>query len=215
MSDLARFIEHTLLKADATRAEITQLCEEARQHGFAGVCVNGANVPLAAALLAGTKTQLVAVVGFPLGAGSTASKAFETRDAVREGATEIDMVINLGALKSREFQTVQDDIAHVVAAASPAPVKVIIETSRLTEEEKVTACRLAVNAGAAYVKTSTGFNGGGATAEDVALMRATVGPTVGVKASGGVRTAADARRMIAAGATRLGTSASVSIVTSE
>lgn len=214
-TSLARVIEHTLLRPDATRAEIVRLCEEARQHAFVGVCVNGAYVRFAADLLKGADTRLVAVVGFPLGAMATAAKAFETREAVREGATEIDMVINLGALKGQDYTTVFDDIAQVVAAAGPAPVKVILETAQLTTEQKIIGCALTKAAGAAFVKTSTGFNGTGATAEDVALMRQVVGPTFGVKASGGIRTTADARKMIAAGATRLGTSASIAIVAGE
>jgi len=213
-AELARYIDHTLLKPEATREDVARVCEEARLHGFATVCVNGSNVALAAAALTGSTTHPIAVVGFPLGASTTASKAFEAREAVQAGAAEIDMVINLGALKSRAYDLVSHDIAQVVAASAPAPVKVILETAQLTMEEKVTACQLAKAAGAAFVKTSTGINGAGATVEDVALMRRTVGPDLGVKASGGIRTADDARRMLAAGANRLGTSGSVAIVTS-
>jgi deoxyribose-phosphate aldolase len=210
--ELARMIDHTLLRADATHADIAALCDEARQHHFASVCVNGHWVPLCAARLAGSDVVVCTVVGFPLGATAAAAKALEAREAVRHGAGEIDMVLNIGALKSRDYQTVFDDIAGVVDASAPARVKVILETSALDRDEKVIACSLAKAAGAAFVKTSTGFGKSGATADDVALMRAVVGPELGVKASGGVRTAADAAKMIAAGANRLGTSAGVAIV---
>lgn len=212
-SDIAPLIDHTLLKPDAGREELRKLCDEARQYGFATVCVNPVNVRFCAAQLEGSSAEAIAVVGFPLGAGTANAKAYETREAVRNGAAEIDMVINVGALKSRDYTTVLEDIMAVVAAASPRPVKVIIETSLLDHDQKVVACALSKVAGAAYVKTSTGFGGGGATAEDVALMRAVVGPEMGVKASGGMRTESDARRMIEAGATRIGASASVAIVT--
>jgi deoxyribose-phosphate aldolase len=210
--ELARMIDHTLLRPDATHDDIVALCDEARQHHFASVCVNGHWVPLCAARLAGSDVMVCTVVGFPLGAASAAAKALEAREAVRHGAAEVDMVLNVGALKSRDYQTVFDDIAGVVDASAPAKVKVILETSALGRDEKVIACCLAKAAGAAFVKTSTGFGKGGATADDVALMRAVVGPELGVKASGGVRTAADAAAMIAAGADRLGTSAGVAIV---
>jgi deoxyribose-phosphate aldolase len=210
--ELARMIDHTLLRPDATHDDIVALCDEARQHHFASVCVNGHWVPLCAARLAGSDVMVCTVVGFPLGAASAAAKALEAREAVRHGAAEVDMVLNVGALKSRDYQTVFDDIAGVVDASAPAKVKVILETSALERDEKVIACCLAKAAGAAFVKTSTGFGKGGATADDVALMRAVVGPELGVKASGGVRTAADAAKMIAAGADRLGTSAGVAIV---
>lgn len=213
--DLAGYIDHTLLKPDATHDEIVKLCEEARQHEFATVCVNAGNVALAARLLAGSNTMAIAVVGFPLGATTPSTKAFEAREAVRAGAGEIDMVINIGALKSKDYRLVGEDIAAVVKASAPAPVKVILETSELTQEEKIIACALSKAAGAAFVKTSTGFSKGGATAEDIALMRRIVGPDLGVKASGGVRSEEDARRMIAAGADRLGASASVAIVTGQ
>jgi len=210
---LARSIDHTLLKPTSTRADIVRVCEEAAQHSFASVCVNSTWIGLAAQLLRGTPVMPICVVGFPLGAASTDSKAFETRRAIADGAAEIDMVINIGWLKGGDHDAVFDDIKAVVDAAQGKPVKVILETSMLEREEKIAGCVLSRAAGAAFVKTSTGFGGGGATAEDIALMRAVVGPDMGVKASGGVRTAADARKMLAAGATRLGASASVAIVT--
>lgn len=212
-SDVARTIDHTLLKPEATADDVRKICDEARQYSFASVCVNAAFVPLARSLLAGTTVKTVAVVGFPLGATLPAAKAYEACEAVRSGADEIDMVINIGALKGGDYQLVVDDIRAVVEASRPAPVKVIIETSKLEDEEKVAACTLSKVAGAAFVKTSTGFGGGGATAADVALMRRVVGAALGVKASGGVRTREDADAMIAAGATRIGASASVAIVT--
>ena len=211
--DLAQYIDHTLLKADATRDELIKLCDEARKWGFATVCVNSSNVALAKRLLDGCPTRPIAVVGFPLGAATTGAKVFETREAVRAGAAEIDMVINIGALKSKDYALVEQDIRSVVEAARPAPVKVILETGSLTRDEKVIACALAKAACAAFVKTSTGFGPGGATVEDIALMRSIVGGVMGVKASGGVRTTADAEKMVAAGATRIGASASVGIVT--
>jgi deoxyribose-phosphate aldolase len=211
--DLAPYIDHTLLKADATRAEIIKLCDEARKYGFATVCVNSSNVGLAARLVEGSASKAIAVVGFPLGAGTTGAKVFETRESVRAGAAEIDMVINIGQLKARNYGFVECDIRAVVEAAKPRPVKVILETGALTRDEKIIGCALSKAAGAAFVKTSTGFGPGGATAEDVALMRSIVGDDVGVKASGGVRTTADAQRMVEAGANRLGASASVAIVT--
>ena len=212
-SDIAPLIDHTLLKPDATKDQLKQLCMEARKHGFATVCVNSSNVRYCAALLEGSSTVPIAVVGFPLGAGTPNSKAYETREAIRNGAQEIDTVINIGAMKSKDYTTVLEDIAAVVAAASPKPVKVILETASLDYDEKVIACSLSKVAGAAFVKTSTGFGAGGATEEDIKLMRRIVGPEMGVKASGGVRTVDDAKRFVAAGATRLGASASVSIVT--
>jgi len=210
---IASRIDHTLLKPDATRAELVKLCEEARTHGFASVCVNTTWIPLCVKLLEGSKVMAICVVGFPLGAATSRAKAEETREAIANGASEIDMVVNIGLLKSQEHDAVLRDIKAVVDAASGRPVKVILETHLLTREQKIAACALSKAAGAAFVKTSTGFSGGGATAEDVALMRAVVGPDMGVKASGGVRTADDARKMIAAGADRLGASASVAIVT--
>ncbi len=210
---LASKIDHTLLKPDATKEEIQRVCEEARKYQFATVCVNSAHIGLVADLLKGSPVKPIAVVGFPLGAAATATKAFEAREAVRAGAREIDMVINIGALKGREYGTVLEDILQVVTASNPYPVKVILETSNLNDDEKIIACALAKAAGAAFVKTSTGFGSGGATAEDIALMRRVVGPEMGVKASGGIRTYEDAAKMLAAGATRLGASASVAIVT--
>ncbi len=212
-SGLASYIDHTLLKPTATRAQIVKVCEEARAHTFASVCVNTTWIRLVADMLRGCPTKPIAVVGFPLGAMVSTAKAAETRTAITDGAEEIDMVINIGWLKSGEHDRVYDDIAGVVKAAAGKPVKVILETAMLSREEKIAGCAIARAAGAAFVKTSTGFGGGGATAEDIALMRAVVGPDIGVKASGGVRTAADARKMIAAGADRLGASASVAIVT--
>ncbi len=211
-ADLAKLIDHTLLKPEATRDDVVKLCEEAKRYRFASVCVNTTWVPLCKALLAGTDVMVCAVVGFPLGAMAPTSKAYEARDAVRQGAREIDMVINIGALKSRDYETVFEDICRVVKAAAPAGVKVILETSALDDEQKIIACSLSKLAGAAFVKTSTGFGKGGATVEDVALMRRVVGRDLGVKASGGVRTAEDAIKMAQAGANRLGASASVAIV---
>jgi deoxyribose-phosphate aldolase len=210
--DLAPYIDHTLLKPDATREDLIKLCDEARKYGFATVCVNLSNVGLVKRLLEGSDVKPIAVVGFPLGTAVTSAKVFETREAIRAGAAEIDMVINISALKAKHYGYVECDIREVVQAAK-RPVKVILETGALSRDEKVIACALAKAAGAAFVKTSTGFGPGGATAEDVALMRAVVGDDVGVKASGGVRTTADAQKMIEAGANRLGTSASVAIVT--
>ena len=212
-TNLSGYIDHTLLKADATREDVQKLCEEARAHSFATVCVNTSNVRLAASLLRGCSVGVCTVVGFPLGAMTGTAKAFETREAIRAGATEVDMVINVGAMKSRDYTTVLDDICRVVEAAGSTPVKVILETAMLTDNEKVVACSLAKIAGAAFVKTSTGFGPGGATEKDVLLMKSTVGDELQVKASGGVRTTEDANKMIAAGATRIGASASVSIVT--
>lgn len=212
-SELAKFIDHTLLKPTATREQIVKVCEEARQYGFASVCVNSTWIRLAAELLAGCRTMPICVVGFPLGAMATRSKALETREAIADGAEEIDMVINIGALKGGDHDRVFQDIQAVVRAAQGRPVKVILENTMLERDEKIVGCTLSKAAGAAFVKTSTGFGGGGATAEDIALMRAVVGPDLGVKASGGVRSVADANAMIAAGATRLGASASVAIVT--
>jgi deoxyribose-phosphate aldolase len=211
--DLAPYIDHTLLKPDATRDDLIKLCDEARKYGFAGVCVNLSNVALVKRLLEGSEVKPIAVVDFPLGAAMTSAKVFETREAIRAGAAEIDMVINIGALKAKNYGYVECDIREVVQASKPRPVKVILETGALTRDEKVIGCALSKAAGAAFVKTSTGFGPGGATAEDIALMRAIVGDDVGVKASGGVRTTADAQKMIEAGANRLGTSASVAIVT--
>ena len=214
LPQLASMIDHTLLKPEATTAQIEQLCAEARQFGFASVCVNPTRAKLCARLLQGSPVRVCTVVGFPLGANLPEVKAFETEQAIRNGATEIDMVINIGALKDKDTLLVARDIAAVVsvAHASGALVKVIIEAALLTDEDKVTACRLAKDAKADYVKTSTGLGPGGATEHDVALMRQTVGPEMGVKAAGGIRTLQDAQKMIEAGATRLGASASVKIM---
>ena len=211
-TDIAGYIDHTLLKPEATEQQIRQLCAEAAEFGFASVCVNPTWVPLAARLLAGTSPMVATVIGFPLGATLPDVKAYETRRAREEGANEFDMVVNIGALKSRNFRLVEQDIAGVVAAANGLTVKVIIETALLTDEEKVEACVIAKAAGADFVKTSTGFSSKGATAEDVALMRRVVGSDMGVKASGGIRSASDAQAMIEAGATRIGASAGVKIV---
>jgi deoxyribose-phosphate aldolase len=212
-TNIAKMIDHTLLKADTTKEQIVKLCEEAKQYNFASVCVNPTWVATAAELLKGTDVKVCTVIGFPLGANTPETKAFETKDAIEKGATEVDMVINIGALKDGNDELVERDIRAVVEAAKgKALVKVIIETCLLTEEEKVRACQLAVKAGADYVKTSTGFSTGGATVEDVALMRKTVGPEVGVKASGGVRDLQGAEAMIQAGATRIGTSSGAAIV---
>jgi deoxyribose-phosphate aldolase len=213
--DLAPYIDHTLLAPSATREDLLRLCDEARKYGFATVCVTASNVAVCARLLEGCSTRAIAVVDFPLGAGTTEAKVIETREAVRAGAAEIDMVINIGQLKAKNYAYVDRDIRQVVEAARPRPVKVILETGALTRDEKVIACALAKAAGAAFVKTSTGFGPGGATAEDVALMRAVVGDDLGVKASGGVRTTAQAWKMLEAGANRLGASASVAIVTGD
>jgi deoxyribose-phosphate aldolase len=210
-------IDHTLLKPDATADQIAQLCFEARKYNFASVCVNPTHVELCASLLKGTDVKVCTVIGFPLGATDPKVKTFEAEEAIRDGATEIDMVINIGALKANDLKLVAQDICGVVQVghANQAIVKVIIETTLLTDEEKVTACLLAKEAGADYVKTSTGFAGGGATIEDVALMRKVIGPKMGVKASGGVRTFEDAKGFVAAGATRLGASAGVKIIQGE
>ena len=210
---LARMIDHTLLKPDATASDIRKLCEEACAYKFATVCVNSSWIPLAAELLRDSQTQPIAVVGFPLGACLTSAKAFETKEAIHLGAREIDMVLQIGALKDGNHAAVFEDIQQVVAAAGPILVKVILETALLSQEQKVVACALAKAAGAAFVKTSTGFVPGGATVEDISLMRQVVGPTLGVKASGGIRSHTDAIKMIEAGATRFGASASITIVT--
>ncbi|KVC89792.1 2-deoxyribose-5-phosphate aldolase [Burkholderia ubonensis] len=212
-AQLAQTIDHTLLAADACDAQIRELCRQAAEHRFYSVCVNSANVPLAARALAGTGVNVCAVVGFPLGAGLSAAKAFEASAAIAAGAGEIDMVINLGALKSGRLADVTADIAAVQAACGPVPLKVILETGLLTDDEKVRVCEICRELRVTFVKTSTGFGHGGATLADVALMRRTVGPEIGVKASGGVRDRAAAVAMIDAGATRLGTSSGVAIVT--
>lgn len=210
---LASMIDHTILKPDATREELEKICEEARKYNFATVCVNSYNIPLVARLLKGSSVKPIAVVGFPLGAATTHAKVFESKEAINAGAQEIDMVINIGALKSKDYKTVYEDIKQVVEASKPHKVKVIIETSSLTYDEKVIACALSKTANAAFVKTSTGFGSGGATVEDITLMRKIVGEDMEVKASGGIRTKEDAEAMVKAGADRIGASASVSIVT--
>jgi deoxyribose-phosphate aldolase len=211
---LAHMIDHTLLRPDASQDQIAQLCYEARKYRFASVCVNPTNVKLCAQLLQGSGVPVCAVVGFPLGATPPEVKVFETQQAIRDGATEVDMVINVGALKSRDYELVERDIASIARAchAGNAILKVIIEAALLTDEEKVVACQLAKVAGADFVKTSTGFGPGGAAIEDVALMRRVVGPSMGVKAAGGIRTFEDAQKMVAAGASRIGASASIKIV---
>ena len=213
-TDVAKLIDHTLLKADATQDQIAQLCYEARKYGFAAVCVNPTHVQLCSQLLQGSQVHVCTVVGFPLGATPPEVKAYETQQAIDDGATEVDMVINIGALKSKDYALVERDVATVARAchAGGAILKVIIEAALLTDEEKVIACQLAKAAGAEYVKTSTGFGPGGATAHDVALMRQAVGPGLGVKAAGGIKSLADAREMVAAGATRIGASAGVRIM---
>ncbi len=212
--NLAKMIDHTLLKPDATPEQIAQLCFEARKYQFASVCVNPTWVKLCAQLLEGSPVKVCTVIGFPLGATSSEVKAFEAEKAMDQGATEIDMVLNIGALKARELELVAQDIRGVVKTVHSRGfiVKVILETVLLTDEEKTIACLLAKEAGADFVKTSTGFAGGGATVHDVALMRRVVGPEIGVKASGGVRTYEDAESMIKAGATRIGASAGVKIL---
>lgn len=212
--EIARAIDHTLLRADATAAEIDQLCEEARTYCFASVCINPGWVKRCSRLLHRTGVKVCTVVGFPLGATSTAAKAAETQIAVAHGAQEIDMVINIGWLKSGDFDAVKKDIYEVVRhAGRNVPVKVILETCLLNDEEKIKACILSKEAGASFVKTSTGFSKSGADAADIALMRRVVGPGLGVKASGGVKTYDDAVKMVESGATRIGASASVKIVT--
>jgi deoxyribose-phosphate aldolase len=208
----AAMIDHTLLKAEATSDQIAKICEEAKQYGFASVCVNPTWVKFAAEKLEGAQSVVCTVIGFPLGANTSAVKAFETKDAIANGAGEIDMVINIGALKEGNFDLVCEDIKAVVDAANGTLVKVIIESCLLTDEEKVKACELSVEAGADFVKTSTGFSTGGATAADIALMRKTVGPEIGVKASGGVRSLEDMMLMIENGATRIGASSGVAIM---
>ena len=214
MKNLSRYIDHTLLKADATENEVIKLCNEAKEYDFFSVCINPGFVELAAKELSESNVAVCTVIGFPLGASTPETKAFETRDAIQKGAAEVDMVINISKLKDKKDEEVLKDIKAVVDAADKkALVKVIIETCLLTDEEKERACKLAKDAGADFVKTSTGFSTGGATKEDIALMRKTVGTEMGVKASGGVRTYEDAVTMIESGATRIGASASIAIVT--
>jgi len=212
-ADLARLIDHTLLKPEATLDQISKLCEEAKKYHFASVCINPSYVSTCARLLKESDVKVCTVIGFPLGATSTEAKAFETEHAIRDGATEVDMVINVGRLKSGDYDYVERDIFAVVSTAKRFHVlsKVIIETGLLTDEEKIKACMLAKQAGADFVKTSTGFSKGGATTGDIALMRLVVGSSMGVKASGGVRSREDALKMVASGADRIGASASVAI----
>ncbi|MBU5366210.1 deoxyribose-phosphate aldolase [Enterococcus devriesei] len=211
--EINRMIDHTILKADATKADVMKIIEEAKKYRFYSVCINPTWVALAAKELQGEPVAVCTVIGFPLGANTTETKAFEATNAIANGAAEVDMVINIGELKDGNYEKVQKDIEAVVAAAKDkALVKVIIETSLLTNEEKVKACELAKAAGADFVKTSTGFSTGGATVEDVRLMRETVGPEMGVKASGGIHNAKEAEAMIEAGATRLGASSGVAIM---
>ena len=212
----AKYIDHTLLKPEVTDKEISVLCDEAHEHGFFSVCIQPSWVKTAAEKLAESEVKVCTVIGFPHGATTSEVKAFETKDAISNGADEVDMVINIGQLKAGNFDYVKDDIKSVVDAANKeALVKVIIESSLLTEDEVVTASRLAQEAGADFVKTSTGFNGGGASVEAVALMRLTVGEDMGVKASGGVRSYEDAKKMIEVGATRIGASSGIAIVNGE
>ena len=213
MNDLAKMIDHTLLKPEATKDEILKLCEEAKTHDFFSVCVNPYWVKLASEALKGSSVKVCTVIGFPLGATSTAAKVFETNHAIEEGAGEVDMVINVGELKSGHLDAVEADIAAVVQASSQrALVKVILETSLLTDDEIIKASECANKAGADFVKTSTGFSTGGATVEAVRLMRQTVGPEMGVKASGGIRDYAAAKAMIDAGASRIGASSGIKII---
>lgn len=212
-TNIAALIDHTLLKPEATKQQIEALCQEAKEYQFASVCVNPTWVSTAAALLQGSGVMVCTVIGFPLGATTSETKAFETKNAIENGANEVDMVINIGALKDHNDELVEKDIRAVVdAAKGKAHTKVIIETILLTQEEKIRACELSLKAGADFVKTSTGFSTGGATVEDIALMRKTVGPDMGVKASGGVRSTEDVQKMIEAGATRIGASSSIAIV---
>jgi len=209
--DLAKYIDHTILKPEATFQDVQRLCGEAVEHKFVAVCVNPCYVELAVRLLAGTGVKVATVIGFPLGANLPVVKVFEAQQAVRQGADEIDMVINIGAAKQGEWEVVLNDIIQVVAGANGRTVKVIVETALLTEDEKKIVCNLVLTSGAHYIKTSTGFSNGGATVADIELFKGIVGEKIGIKASGGVRTRQDAVAMITAGATRLGTSAGVSI----
>ena len=214
--NIAKMIDHTVLKAFSTREDVIKVCKEAKEYGFFSVCINPTHIELAKKELEGSNVKVCTVIGFPLGANTSEVKAFETKDAIAKGAHEVDMVINIGALKDKNYDLVYNDIKAVVDAANKeALVKVIIETCYLTDEEKKIACELSVKAGADYVKTSTGFGTGGSTPEDIKLMRDVVGPNIGVKASGGVRTTEDAIKVIDAGASRIGASASISIATGE
>ncbi len=211
-NEIAAMIDHTLLKANATDDQIVKLCGEAKENRFASVCVNPCHVARAAELLKGSGIAVCTVIGFPLGAGTTETKVFETKDAIAKGANEVDMVIDVGALKSGRYDDVRGQIREVVTAANGTLVKVIIETCYLTDEEKVIACKASAEAGADYVKTSTGFGGGGATVEDVALMKKSIPASMKVKASGGIHTYAQAVALVEAGASRLGASAGITIV---
>jgi deoxyribose-phosphate aldolase len=210
--ELAKMIDHTLLNPSATRDQVEKLCDEAKSYSVYAVCVNSTWVPLAVNMLRGTEVKVASTVGFPLGASLSPVKAFEAQTVVGLGAAEVDMVMNIGALKSQDVVSVREDIEQVVKACKKAPVKVIIETGYLNDEEKVQACKLAREAGAAFVKTSTGFGSGGATVADVVLMRKTVGERFGVKAAGGIRTFKDCIAMIDAGANRIGTSSAIQIL---
>mgnify|MGYP001592007254 CR=1 FL=1 len=216
MNNIAKMIDHTILKAFATKEDVKVLCKEAKEYNFFSVCINPANIELAKKELEGSDVKICTVIGFPLGANTSEVKAFETKDAIKKGADEVDMVINIGALKDKNYDYVLNDIKAVVDAADKkALVKVIIETCYLTDEEKKIACELSVKAGADFVKTSTGFGTGGSTPEDIKLMREVVGPNIGVKASGGVRNQEDAKAVIEAGCSRIGASASVAITKGE
>lgn len=215
MTSINTYIDHTLLKPESTQEQIKQLTDEAKAYHFASVCVNPTWVAYAKEQLKDSDVKVCTVIGFPLGATTSQTKAFETQDAIANGADEVDMVINIGKLKSKQYDEVEDDIRAVVEASGDKLVKVIIEACLLTDDEKIKACQLSVAAGADYVKTSTGFSLHGATVEDVALMRQIVGPDIGVKAAGGARSLADAEAFIAAGATRIGTSAGVAIVSGD
>lgn len=212
VEDVAKYIDHTVLAANATREKIEQICKEAQKWGFASVCVNSCWVPLCAKLLAKSEVKVCAVVGFPLGAMATESKAFEAKRAINDGADEIDMVINIGWLKNHDDDLVLDDISKVKQAIGKKILKVIIETSLLTDEQKARACRLSKTAGADFVKTSTGFSTGGAKETDIRIMRKAVGPDLGIKASGGIHSYEEAKAMIEAGATRIGASSGIAIV---
>lgn len=215
MTSINTYIDHTLLKPESTQEQIKQLTDEAKAYHFASVCVNPTWVAYAKEQLKDSDVKVCTVIGFPLGATTSQTKAFETQDAIANGGDEVDMVINIGKLKSKQYDEVEDDIRAVVEASGDKLVKVIIEACLLTDDEKIKACQLSVAAGADYVKTSTGFSLHGATVEDVALMRQIVGPDIGVKAAGGARSLADAEAFIAAGATRIGTSAGVAIVSGD
>ncbi|QYE97581.1 deoxyribose-phosphate aldolase [Paraclostridium sordellii] len=215
-NNIANMIDHTILKAVATKEDVKKLCNEAKEYNFFSVCINPANIEFAKKELKGSSVKVCTVIGFPLGANTSEVKAFETKDAIKKGADEVDMVINIGALKDKDYDYVLNDIKAVVDAANKeALVKVIIETCYLTDDEKKIACELSVKAGADFVKTSTGFGTGGSTPEDIKLMREVVGPNIGVKASGGVRNQEDAKAVIKAGCSRIGASASIAITKGE